>query len=411
MAWIAKRGKVYEARWVVNGKQHRKSTGIKIAGSPGCSAAKAKIMAQQAADSIAQLSTGETPLNKALDAMRAVAEVQGVASNVPTVREYLASIRERRQDRSQKNRARAHAVFVEFLGEDADKRIDLITPQKCREFVRWAASGGKVGSSTIVGYKNILSAAFNQAVEVDDILMKNPMKRVNVREEYVAVAGREKAEPMKRLPFTVEEIHTLMEKAPAPWCDMVAVSWYCMGLRLSDVCQLKWDAVNFDKGTIHIEAETKTGRPRDIAICDALRQRLESIKSKQAADEPYVFPAMAAQYEVNKSATISTRFTSILRAMGIIGDPIAEKKEGARHRMSDKSFHSIRHAVVSVLRSNPAFTPDMVRDAVGHSSEAVEQGYYTATMAQRAQLSNALMQAVEHVGNPGAGMPPYPATA
>ena len=411
MAWIAKRGKVYEARWVLNGKQHRKSTGIKIAGGPGYSATQAKRMAQQAADSMEQLSTGGTPLNKALDAVRAVAEVQGITSNVPTVREYLKTIRERKQDRSQGNRARAHAVFERFLGDNADKRIDLISHQTCREFIQWAAKETGVRLSTVMGYKRIISAAFNEAVDVDDILMKNPMHRVNVKEEYVAVVGRENAEPMKRLPFTVEEIHTLMEKAPAPWCDMVAVSWYCMGLRLSDVCQLKWDAVNFDTGTIHIEAETKTGRPRDIAICDALRQRLESIKSGQAADEPYVFPAMAAQYEVNKSATISTRFTSILRAMGLIGDPMAEKKEGARHRMSDKSFHSIRHAVVSVLRSNPAFTPDMVRDAVGHSSEAVEQGYYTATMAQRAQLSNALMQAVEHVGNPGAGMPPYPATA
>lgn len=411
MAWIAKRGKVYEARWVVNGKQHRKSTGIKIAGGPGYSATQAKRMAQQAADSMEQLSAEATPLNKALDAVRAVAEVQGVASSVPTVREYLATIRGRKQDRSQQNRARAHAVFEAFLGDDVDKRIDLITPQRCREFVRWAAQTKGVSMSTIKLFRSIISAAFNEAVDVDDILVKNPMHRVNVRDEFVAVMGRDKAVPMKRLPFTVEEIHTLMEKAPAPWCDMVAVSWYCMGLRLSDVCQLKWDAVNFDKGTIHIEAETKTSRPRDIAICDALRQRLESIKSGQAADEPYVFPAMAAQYEVNKSATISTRFTSILRAMGLIGDPMAEKKEGARHRMSDKSFHSIRHAVVSVLRSNPAFTPDMVRDAVGHSSEAVEQGYYTATMAQRAQLSNALMQAVEHVGNPGAGMPPYPATA
>lgn len=411
MAWIAKRGKVYEARWVVNGKQHRKSTGIKIAGGPGYSATQAKRMAQQAADSMEQLSAEVTPLNKALDAVRAVAEVQGVASSVPTVREYLATIRGRKQDRSQQNRARAHAVFEAFLGDDVDKRIDLITPQRCREFVRWAAKTKGVSMSTIKLFRSIISAAFNEAVDVDDILVKNPMHRVNVRDEFVAVMGRDKAVPMKRLPFTVEEIHTLMEKAPAPWCDMVAVSWYCMGLRLSDVCQLKWDAVNFDKGTIHIEAETKTSRPRDIAICDALRQRLERMKGEQAADEPYVFPAMAAQYEVNKSATISTRFTSILRAMGIIGDPIAKKKEGARHRMSDKSFHSIRHAVVSVLRSNPAFTPDMVRDAVGHSSEAVEQGYYTATMAQRAQLSNALMQAVENASNPGAGMPPYPATA
>lgn len=402
---------MYEARWTVNGKQHRKSTGIKIAGGPGYSAAQAKRMAQQAADSMEQMSTGGIPLNKALNAVRAVAEVQGVAGSVPTVRQYLATIRERKQDRSQNSRARAHAVFEEFLGDDADARIDLITPQRCREFVHWAARTKGVSMSTVKLFRMIISAAFNQAVDVDDILVKNPMHRVNVREEYVSVMGKEESAPMKRQPFTVEEIHRLIKEMPAPWCDMVAVSWYCMGLRLSDVCLMRWDAVDLDKGTIHIEAEIKTGQPRDIVICDALRQRLERIKGEQTGNETYLFPAMAAQYEVNQSATISTRFTSMLQAMGIIGDPIAEKKKGARHRMSDKSFHSIRHAVVSVLRSNPAFTPDMVRDAVGHSSEAVEQGYYTATMAQRAQLSNALMQAVEHVGNPGAEMPPYPATA
>lgn len=93
-----------------------------------------------------------------------------------------------------------------------------------------------------MGYKRIISAAFNEAVDVDDILMKNPMKRVNVRDEYIAVAGREKTEPMKRQPFTVEEIHRLIKEMPAPWCDMVAVSWYCMGLRLSDVCLMLLDA-------------------------------------------------------------------------------------------------------------------------------------------------------------------------
>lgn len=402
---------MYEARWTANGKQHRKSTGIKIAGGPGYSAAQAKRMAQQAADSMEQMSTGGIPLNKALDAVRAVAEVQGMAGSVPTVRQYLATIRERKQDRSQNSRARAHAVFEEFLGDDADARIDLITPQRCREFVRWAARTKGVSMSTVKLFRMIISAAFNQAVDVDDILVKNPMHRVNVREEYVSVMGKEESAPMKRLPFTVEEIHRLIKEMPTPWCDMVAVSWYCMGLRLSDVCLMRWDAVNLEGGLIHIEAEIKTSRPRDIVICDALRKRLERMKGEQTEDETYLFPAMAAQYEVNQSATISTRFTSMLRAMGIIGDPIAEKKKGARHRMSDKSFHSIRHTAVSVLRSNPAFTPDMVRDAVGHSSEAVEQGYYTATIAQRAKLANALMQAVENVGNPGAGLPPYPASA
>lgn len=405
---------MYEARWTTNGKQHRKSTGIKVAGAPGYSAAKAKILAQQAADSMELVTSRTSPVNKVIDAVRAVAEAEGMAGNIPTVREYMATIREMKADRSQKNRERAHTLFLEFLGSDADMRIDLITPQRCREFIRWSARHGRVGVGTVMGYKNIISAVFNHAVEVDDILMKNPMRKVNVREEYTGVAGPQNARPMKRVPFTPEELYKLIHEAPAPWCDMVAVSWYCLGLRLSDVCRMRWDSIDFDTGIIDL-SEIKTTKRRVITMCTPLRALLEKIRAAQVAGgeegEAHVFPGMAAQYEINQSATISTRFTSILRAMGIVSDTMAKGKEGEKHRMSPKSFHSIRHTAVSVLRSNPAFTPDMVRDAVGHSSEAVEQGYYTATMAQRAKLAEALVHAVEQAHAPGDGLPPYPASA
>lgn len=414
MAWIFNRRGTYEARWMMNGKRYRKGTGIKAAGGRGISAKQAAKLAQQAADAMEAAAKGETPLTRAMDALRAVAEAQGVCDNMPSVREYLASIEARKKDRSQGNRARSHALFLQFLGDGADTRLDTITPQVCRKFIQWAAQGGNIARSTVKQYRIYISAAFNQAVNVDDILTKNPMHSVNVREEYAAAAGTNAAPSTKREPFTPAEIHRLIAEAPAPWCDMVAVSWYCIGLRLSDVCMMKWDAVDMRAGVIYIDKEIKTEQPRALAIPAPLRARLLAIRAAQdAAGERsgYIFPAMAAQYAVNHSATISTRFTSILRAMGIISDTLGEAKSGRRHRMSSKSFHSIRHSAITVLRNNPAFTPDMVRDAAGHKSEQVERGYYTATMAQRARLADALADAVESPAAPSAGIPAYPATA
>lgn len=401
---------------MMGGKRYRKSTGIKVAGRPGVSAKQAAKLAQHAADAMEAAAKGETTLTRAVDALRAVAEAQGVGGSVPTVREYLATIRERKQDRSQANRARAHRVFLQFLGDAADARMDTITPQRCRDFLRWAAQGGRISLGTVDQYRVNISAAFNEAVDVDDILTKNPMHRVNARAEYIAAAGADAAGavPNTREPFTPAELHRLMTEAPAPWADMVAVSWYCMGLRLSDVCLMRWDAVDMVAGVIRIDREVKTGQPRALAIPEPLRARLVRMQAAQRAEgerSGYLFPTMAAQYAVNHSGTISARFTTMLRVMGIVRDTMGEEKRGSLHRMSPKSFHSIRHAAVSVLRSNPDFTPDMVRDGVGHSSEQVERGYYHATMTQRARMANALAAAVEGPAGPGAGMPAYPATA
>ena len=414
MAGITKRGNMWYAVYKLHGKQIRQRTGIAVKGQPGATPKQAEKLARQAADIMERNAKGETTLSQAVDALRAAAQAQGAGDCVPSVREYLATVRERKQDRSNANRERAHNLFVEFLGKAADMRLDLVTRQQCREFVRWLAAGGRVCMETALRHKSTISAAFNMAVEEDDYLQKNPMRRINVREEYIATAGAAAAVSLKREPFTPEEMRRLLTEAPAPWCDMVAVSWYCAGLRISDVALMRWDSVDLAAGVVHIAAEVKTQQERVIPICPDFHARLESIRARQVAagdgDSAFLFPSMAAQYEVNKSTAISGRFTALLRAMGIVTDTMAAAKQGNRHRQSPKSFHSIRHAVVSILRSNAAFTPDMVRDAVGHSSEQVERGYYTGTMKQRARLADALAAAVSDAP-PAPALPPYPATA
>lgn len=337
MAGIYKRGGVWYAQFRINGRIIRQSTGVPIKGQQGVSARQARKLARQAADLAEQQAKGECVLSVALDALRTAARAQGVGG-VPTVREYLATIRERKHDRSQRNRERAHRLFLDFLGKDADMRLDLLTRQHCRKFIRSLAEGGKIAVTTAGRHKAIISAALRQAVLEDDYLLKNPMEGLNVREIYTATAGAAAAaQTMRREPFSPDEMRRLMNEAPAPWCDMVAVSWYRAGLSLSDVALMQWDAVDLAAGEVHLAAEVKTRQERVIPICLAFRTRLEEMRARHDAGvdsaSPYLFPAVAAQYEVNKAASISTRFTSLLRAMGIVQDAIGEAKQGKCHRM------------------------------------------------------------------------------
>lgn len=117
----------------------------------------------------------------------------------------------------------------------------------------------------------------------------------------------------------------------------------------------------------------------------ALRERLEGLYEKRDRESAYVFPDLARRYLI-KSGSISYDFTSALRAYGVVSSSPAMAPRGDRRRVAEKSFHSIRHSFVSFARMDKRYTPDMVRDVVGHESEEVEHGYFTAPMEARAGL-------------------------
>ena len=297
-------------------------------------------------------------------------------------------------------------MFLEFLGADADKRLDKINHTRCRDFVRWAL--GQVSRKTVQQYYTYVSGAFKRAVEVDDLLNKNPMAGVSVATEAASVIPEKGEDKQKREPFTCEEVIYLMSRLPEPWCSMVAVCVYTGGLRISDVCLMRWDSINWKDGLIHL-IEQKTRKERIQPIIPALRRVLERLKQQSDAHDEYVFPDMAVYFNTGAGGRVSTMFTDLLRAHGLIKVTFA-KKEGRRHTIAPKSFHSLRHSVVSMLRSGVVFSPDVIRDTVGHDSEEVERGYFTGTMKLRGQVLESLAANLES-STDTQQLPPYPATA
>ncbi len=329
-------------------------------------------------------------MDKLTDAIRGAAEMSGLGGSMPTLRQYLDEFPRTATEGSENNRRRAFRLFMEYLGERADRRLDLVTVADCEGFCKWALKTKSRG--TVEKYKNALGHAFRRAVEIEDYMRKNPMRAVNLAACAAQVCPARGVDKQKRYPFTLAEIKKLITELPAPWSDMVAVSWYTGGLRLSDVCLLRWDSVYFNAGYICL-TEKKTKKERYIPLCAALRERLEARRALTGHDE-YVFPDKAHFYLSSSAGYISTQFTALLRALGII-----EAKEdltvSGRHKLAAKSFHSIRHAFVTWGRSNGGFTADVIRETVGHDSEAVEQGYFTCALDLKAKVLDAAADAVQ----------------
>lgn len=366
MSRLKKRGGTWYADFEINGTRVVKTTGIKVGDDPKASRAAA----QMQAETMERVANGNMSLNMALDAVRAMARSTGMATCAPSIKEYLTKLYKPRGGASNvAGYKRAAAMLCEFLGDLANRPLDQLTVSECAEFLQHRLKHFSYG--TVGLYKSLLSTAFNAAV-ADDIIVKNPFAYTRLDH----IAPRNMPRKLKRLPFTSQEMHIMLTKFASPWRELVAVSFLTGGQRIGDVCCLRWEHIDMIAGTISF-ATAKTGHIVTAPIIAPLRAILESLYKP---GEEYVFPELRDMYESSRGS-VSTQFTAMLRAYGI--ESKMDTSQGAGRAFSAKSFHSIRHTVVSMLRSSNKFSQDLARQIVGHNSEAVERAYFTADISSK----------------------------
>lgn len=389
MAGIFQKNGMWYACWKNGARGCQRSTGIKVK-PDNMTAKKAEALARQQAEAMEQAAKGSAPFDKLTDAIRGAAEMSGMGAAMPTLREYLDAFPRTATEGSEKNRHRAFSVFLAYMQDKADRRLDLVTVADCEGFCKWALQRRSRG--TVIKYKNALTHAFRRAVEIDDFMRKNPMRAVTLATVAASVCPERGEDKQKRYPFTLAEIKKMLAEFPAPWRDMVAISWYTGGLRLSDVCLMTWESVNLKAGYISLR-EKKTKKERCIPICAALREVLEA-RHRITKKDKYVFPDKAHFYLSSSAGYISTQFTALLRAFGMI-EQKEEKSTDGRRKLAEKSFHSIRHAFVTWGRGHGGFTADVIRETVGHDSEAVERDYFTCALDLKEKVLAAAADAVK----------------
>ncbi len=391
MAGIFKRGNKWWAMWYEGSEKRRKATGIDVHPKTGKAAAN-KAAAMQIAEAYERAGKGQASAEAIATALYAAADAIGKRDLV-TAREFLTSYRPAGLPQSQANAYRAVNLFLDFL---TARKLDVfaladIKRKHCEEFLGERLQ--EVAEGTVKSCRAKLTAAFNKAIK-DELITTNPFSLVSmpdvVNRYSPETKGKDKTE---RELFTPAELQTILFLLPRPYCDLAAVSYYTAGQRLNDCVNLTWEQVDFEGGFIRFCTQ-KTAKRLALPLMPELRRRLEA-RRKLTTDKgnPYVFPELAMQ-AARSRGVISVQFGMLLKSYGIVQEQPAVAKKGKRRNVATKSFHSIRHTVVSFMRAG-GVPADVSRSVVGHDSEAVERIYFKATADSQMNALSVLADAIQ----------------
>lgn len=139
---------------------------------------------------------------------------------------------------------------------------------------------------------------------------RNPFEGVIVRN------GGGDAGNVERRPLAPSELARLFDvTGDNPALHNLVVAAACTGMRIGDVCRLKWDDVDMRRGLVDA-ITAKTGVRVTIPIFEPLRKVFKGLRQKRAVgDSPFVFPEWAARYEHTNAKGYPDQRTGIVRSI------------------------------------------------------------------------------------------------
>ena len=116
--------------------------------------------------------------------------------------------------------------------------------------------------------------------------------------------------------FTNEELVQILDVSQKmdPLIYQMVVIASCTGLRLKDICYLKWKSINLELNRIHLTTY-KTKQDATVGLWPLLRKLLDSLWNPDVRPEDYILPNAAEQYSHN-SANLLERLRKVLVACG-----------------------------------------------------------------------------------------------
>ena len=177
---------------------------------------------------------------------------------------------------------------------------------------------------------------------------------------------RRRTEQDEKVIPTKDEIRIIIENAPETHRTMFIVAIF-IGMRISELRGLTWDAVDLDRGVIQVRQRAdetcEIGKPksragyRDIPMAPKVKSALTEWQAEgPASPQNLVFPNGAGK--VQNYANIYNRvFRPILIANGVV-DADGKPKF---------AIHALRHAAASLFIEQ-GWNPKKIQTLLGHAS-------------------------------------------
>jgi len=359
---LVKRGDIYMARWVRDGKVYTRTT--------------EKSDKKEAAEKMRDFLEPFQHKNDAEKLASIATKIEGAETQAEsllpslsilnTFKAYIdSSNRPDSGARTMKDYESEFNRFADWMKEHHPeiKELRLVTHEIASSFA------GHLG-------KTLSSCSFNKYLvllrRIWKVLSKNSEARLklnpwdDIRPKLLATHSRRE--------LTVEELSKVIASVSGEMRLLFAIGIYS-GLRLGDAATLKWGNVDLVRRTI-IVTPSKTARRANakqvkIPIHETLYRLLCDVP--QSRRIRFVLPELSSLYlrENTKGADLSKRIHSVFSDCGI---KTACTVEGYSRCGVDVGFHSLRHTFVS-LSANAGVPMAMVQALVGHSNPAMTRHY------------------------------------
>lgn len=361
MSSVTRRGKYWHA-WFRNSKGERVSRSTKqtdkrkalvvaaLWGAAAMGQKSATQMQHEMADMFREATGTELPAYSVREFLNKWCEEKSAKGAVRAADKYRQIVKE----------------FITHLGGRADQPLRQLTPTDLSNFVM--ACSKKVRARTANKKLTLLAAALRDAWQ-ESLLPEDICKRLQkmkLREQ----------EPMKRQPFSQEQVNNIIAKASGEWKGVATLGAYT-GQRLGDIVNFRWENVS---ETVLVFTSRKTKRRMRVPLHPMATAWFAANRGKNKPEQP-IFPLSLAKFEKYKGnvSRLSDEFHAILSELNY-----TEKRTHHTHgtgrssqrAFSPLSFHSFRHYLTSKLH-RCGVAPAIVMNIIGHESEAVHRLYTT----------------------------------
>jgi len=252
--------------------------------------------------------------------------------------------------------------FLDHLGPRADAMLAEIVDDDLKSFRNSLARAGHSASTVNTALK-ILRSPFHLAHR-KGYIAADPCVGVGLVEDDIDI---------ERDVFTPEQIAALVAEAEGDWKGAILCGYYT-GLRLRDISELRWGAVDPGLTTLElVPAKTRRKKrnrkvvlPIHPVFAQWLRHQARGIGARP------VFPSLAGKSGGGKSG-LSSLFKRIMQRAGIEGR-ILRQRNGEGRSQSSLSFHSLRHSFNTALADADVAQEVRMR-LTGHSTMEMNTRY------------------------------------
>jgi len=356
---LVKRGDIYMARWVVDGKTYTRTTGMS-------DKQKAK---DKLAEFVAPFRMGAE--EKVLEIL--TAQLGGVKAKIEKVNDdkeatklldgwktYLKQAT--RPDSGEVTLAQYQSwykAFVDWVSKKYPESTELrhvsqsIADEYCGHLL------GEVAPTTYNRHINALTLVWRVLGKTARISV-NPWKEIT-RKKFVAHSRRE---------LTIEELNRIVQAAQGEMKMLIAFGIYT-GLRLGDCACIRWDNIDMVKHIISLIPAKTSRRTKSrviVPIHPTLFQMLDETPHEKRRG--FVLPKCEQRYN-QYNAALAKDVAKLFQSVGIQTQTEATETERGR---PDAGFHSLRHTFVSLCAAG-GVPQSVVQSLIGHGSPAMTQHY------------------------------------